>query len=274
MTALIIKNAMVNMSDTLNTAKEIQEYFNKVMNETVPQKIHDIPLVDISLIEKFKQLQPQFTAVVSGYHLINKTPIKESVWEEINCDIVGGVCNIKDEANGNHLSGKDIRFDNVDISNKTAKKVGNMINISSYRLTSVCCDKTPGNAEDIIAEIEKRDGTFQYYSLLVRDEKKDSMISYEWYLIPKDHYLFKIDAITPKVGKIGKKKSEIVGWESKYCDITFSMSSQLWYKIDIREIEQYKLCSTEINNGNPKINYSQIFHSFSNTSNASNTNAI
>lgn len=273
MTALIIKKAMANMPDTLNTAKDIQEYFKNVMNETVmnetvPPKILPIPLVDIALIEKFKQLQPQFTAVVKGYHLINKTPIKESVWEEINCDIVGGVCNIKDEANGNHLSGKDICFDNVDISNKTAKKVGNMINISSYRLTSVCCGKSPGNAEDIIAEIEKRDATFQYYSLLVRDERKHSMISYEWYLIPKDHYLFNIDAITPKVGKIGKKKSEIVGWESKYCDITFSMSSQLWYKIDIREIEQYKLCSTELNNGNPKINYSQIFHSFNNASNA------
>jgi hypothetical protein len=44
----------------------------------------------MALIEKFKQLQPQFTAVVSGYHLINKSPIKESVWEEINCDIVRG----------------------------------------------------------------------------------------------------------------------------------------------------------------------------------------
>lgn len=264
MTALLIKEAMANMPDTLNTAKDIQEYFKIAMKETVPHvPPHEIPQADIALIEKFKKLQPQFTAVVSGYHMINKTPIKESVWEEINCDIVGGVCNIRDESNGNHLSGKDNRFDNVDISNKTAKKSGNNISISSYRLTSVCCDKSPGNAKDILAEIEKRDGTFQYYSLLVRDEKKNS-ISYEWYLIPKDHYLFKIDAITPKVGKVGKKKSEIVGWESKYCDITFSMSSQLWYKIDIREIAQYKLCSTEINNGNPKINYSQIFHSFNN----------
>jgi hypothetical protein len=74
--------------------------------------------------------------------------------------LLGGVCNITDEANGNHLSGKDICFDNIDISNKTAKKIGNVISISSYRLTSVCCDKSPGNAEDILAEIQKRDGTF------------------------------------------------------------------------------------------------------------------
>jgi len=214
---------------------------------------------------KLKKLQPQFSAVINGYHMINKTPIKETVWEEINCDIVGGVCYICDEANGNHMSGKDNRFDNIDISNKSAKKSGNNISISSYRLTSVCSDKVTGNVKDIISEIEKRDKSFQYYSILVRDEMESSMISYEWYLIPKDHYLFKIDTLTPKIGKIGKKKGEIVGWESKYCDITFSMSSQLWYKIDINEIEHFKICSVVINNSKSKINYSQIFHSFSDT---------
>ena len=43
------------------------------------------------------------------------------------------------------------------------------------------------------------------------------------------------------------------------------MSSQLWYEFDIKDIEQYKLCSVEINNNEPKINYSQIFHLFRNT---------
>lgn len=214
---------------------------------------------------KLRKLQSQFSAVINGYHMINKTPIKETVWEEINCDIAGVVCSISDEANGNHISGKDNRFDNIDISNKSAKKCGNTISISSYRLTSVCSDKVPGNVKDIIREIEKRDKSFQYYSILVRDDMENHMISYEWYLIPKDHYLFNIENLTPKIGKIGKKKGEIVGWESTNCDITFSMSSQLWYKFNIKDIENFKICSVVINNNKSKINYSQIFHSFSKT---------
>lgn len=216
--------------------------------------------------KKFKNQQPQFNKVIRGYHMINKTPIKESVWEEINCDIVSDVCNITDEANGNHMSGKDNRFDNINISNKSAKTDGTNISISSYRLTSVCSDKLHGTEQDIIDEIEKRDKSFDYYSILTRNEKQNSVIEYKWYVIPKDYYLFKIDKLTPKLGKIGKKKGEVVGWQSKYCDITFSMSSQLWYKFNIRDIEKYEICCTEIdNNSNYKLNYSTIYDSVSHT---------
>lgn len=83
-----------------------------------------------------------------------------------------------------------------------------------------------------------------------------------WYIIPKDYYVFKTDSLIPKIGKKGKKTNLIVGWESKYSDITFSMSSQLWYKFNIKDIEKYKVCSTEIDNSKSKINYSQIFQSF------------
>jgi len=218
-----------------------------------------------NIISKLKKQQSVFESVISGYHLINKTPIKETVWEEINCDIVQNICSISDEANGNHLSGKDNRFDSFNISNKSTKRNGNNVSISSYRLTTVCSDKIHGNETDIITEIEKRDESFDYYSILIRDEKENSIIDYEWYMIPKDYYLFKIHSLTPKMGKTGKNKGNIVGWESKYCDITFSMSSQLWYKFNMNEIKKYKVCQTTIDNSKPKINYSQIFHSFSNT---------
>jgi hypothetical protein len=214
---------------------------------------------------KFKKLQTQFSDEIIGYHMINKTPIKEAVWEEINTNIVSSVCYITDQANGNHKSGKDNKFDKFNISNKSTKKDGDNISLSSYRLTSVCSDKVNGNMQDIIKEIEKRDNSFDYYSILIRNEKEHSKIEYAWYIIPKDYHIFKIDKLTPKFGKIGKKKGDIVGWMSDYCDITFSMSSQLWYKFNIRDIEKYKLCSVEIANNKPKINYSQIFHSFGNT---------
>lgn len=217
------------------------------------------------LFKKFKKLHSMFHAVISGYHIINKQPIKESVWEEINCEIVRNCCCITDEANGNHISGKDNRFDNINVSNKSGKTNGFNISISSYRLASVCSDKNNGNVKDILNEIEKRDNSFSYYSMLIRNEKENSIIEYIWYIIPKEYYIFKIDKLNPKLGKRGKKKDQIVGWENKYCDITFSMSSQLWYKFNIKDIEKYKVCSTEINNNKSKINYSQIFDSFSDT---------
>jgi hypothetical protein len=215
--------------------------------------------------KKFKNLEDEFNKVISGYHLINKSAIKEAVWEEINCNIVSSVCSITDEAKGNHASGKDNRFDNMNVSNKSTKTDGNMVSISSYRLSSVCSDKNNGNSQDIVNEIEKRDKSFDYYSILIRNEKENSIIEYTWYIIPRDYYIFKVDKLVPKYGKIGKKKGEVNGWESKYCKIEFPMSSQLWYTFNIVDIKKYKVCHTEIDNSKPKINYSQIFNSFGNT---------
>lgn len=210
--------------------------------------------------KKFKKLQNPFEKTLNGYHMINKAPIKEAVWEEINCQIVKNVFSITDQANGNHVSGKDNRFDNIDVSNKSTKTNGNNVSISSYRLTTVCNDKNIGNPQVILKEIEKKDESFEYYSILIRSEKNnDAKITYTWYIIPKDYYIFKIINLTPKLGKNGKKKGEVVGWQSKYCDITFSMSSQLWYKFNIECIEKYKVCSTDVDNSKSKITYSQIF---------------
>lgn len=212
------------------------------------------------VIKKFKRLKENFSKTLQGYHMVNNTPIKESIWEEVNSDIVKSLFSISDEANGNHVSGKDNRFDNINISNKTTKVKGTNIRISSYRLTTVCNNKDIGTPENIIKEIRKRDSSFDYYSLLVRIEKENSHIEYMWYIIPKDYYLFRIDNLNHKIGKKGK----IIGWKSKYSSITFSMSSQLWYNFDMYELKKYMVCSTEVDNSKPKINYSQIYNSFSN----------
>ena len=151
--------------------------------------------------------------------MVNNAPIKESVWEEVNCDIVKGLFSISDEARGNHASGKDNRFDNKNISNKSARVKGTKIRISSYRLTTFCNDKDIGSSVNIIEEIKKRDSSFDYYSLLVRDGKENSFIKYMWYIIPKDYYLFRIDNLNHKIGQKGEKKGEIVGWKSKYSSI-------------------------------------------------------
>ena len=137
-------------------------------------------------------IKENFSNEIRGYHLINSAPIKESVWEEINCNIVNKILSVTDKANGNHVSGKDNKYHKWNISNKSTKIDCKLVKISSYRLTSVCTDKEPGEKEKIIDEIESRDKSFDYYSILLRKEE-DNYIEYNWYIIPKDYYIFKID---------------------------------------------------------------------------------
>lgn len=210
---------------------------------------------------KNQKIHTKFQTEILGYHMVNSEPVKESTWEEINCNILKDFCKVSDEAKGKHSSGKDNRFDNWNISNKTGKIESQNIKISSYRLTTVCNDKEPGKIEEIISEIEKRDKSFHYYSILLRKEG-DHMTSYYWYIIPKDYYPFnpRKQEWKEKVGVKGKKRGGIVGWECDYMEIIFSMSSQLWYKFRLEEIEKYLICKVDVDEGDlEKITYSDIY---------------
>jgi hypothetical protein len=122
-------------------------------------------------LKSIKGLMKRTETEIKGYHLVNETPIKETRWEDINVSIVSPYCEISDVAKGNHKSGKDHSCIGFGISNKSAtvSKKG-IVNVSSYRLTSVCSNKKPGDIRRIRAEIAKRDSSYSYYSLLIRDE--------------------------------------------------------------------------------------------------------
>jgi sulfatase maturation enzyme AslB (radical SAM superfamily) len=83
------------------------------------------------------------------------------------------------------------------ISNKSAKYSNNKknIDISSYRLTTVCNAKNCGSPQEIIQEINSRKN-FDYYSFIIRDEMScgsgggTDQISYDWFLIPSNYILF------------------------------------------------------------------------------------
>lgn len=63
------------------------------------------------------------------------------------------------------------------------------------------------------------------------------------------------DAVINRYHMINKASIKESVWEEINCDITFSMSSQLWYKFNIKDINKFKICSTKIDNSKPKINY-------------------
>ena len=198
---------------------------------------------------------------------MNDAPIKETTWEDINAQVLSASgCIINSQSNGSHKPGADLSCSLGAFSNKSTQyETGNnSFEVSSYRLTTVCSDKTPGKIENIIAQINSKKN-FKFYSIIVRDEK-DNEIQYDWYLIPSDYPQFNPSLYkwTPKIGKQGKNKGSMIGWETdtidgSNMDITFSMSSQLWVYIAItEEIKKCLIASCKVNKGR-KLNYIKLY---------------
>ena len=210
--------------------------------------------------------QEVFSQCVQGYHFMNDTPINETMWEDINAEVLTAAgCEVFHQANGGHKSGADLFTSIGNLSNKSSQyDTPTSFKMSSYRLTTVCSDKDPGSVETIVPEIEKRKN-FTFYSILLRKDHPTEIL-YDWFLIPSDHPSVDPTAYTwtPKIGKQGKKKDTVIGWEtntvngSNMC-IIFSMSSQLWVHIEItEEMKQFKKASYTASKGK-KVNYLQLF---------------
>jgi hypothetical protein len=217
--------------------------------------------------ETYKRISDNFVKCVNGYHLVNNDPIKETMWEDINAQVLteSGI-DVKLQSNGSHKPGADLTCLLGGLSNKSTQYEVDKksFKVSSYRLTTVCSDKMPGNIEDIIAEINSRKN-FNFYSIIVRHDN-GCEIEYDWYLIPSDYPQFNPSFYkwTPKFGKQGKNKGMVVGWETDTIDgssmsISFSMSSQLWLNINItEEIKKFNIVSCKVSNKR-RINYIQLY---------------
>lgn len=218
-----------------------------------------------------QKFSSNFIKCVKGYHLLNASPINETIWETINSEILEkSDCKVLNISNGSHSSGRDIICDIGGLSNKSAKynKTRNEFSISSYRLTTVCSNKECGTVEKIINEINSRKN-YDYYSFIVRHEHEND-IDYDWYLIPSDHPTFNPESYNwvPMFGQRGKKIGEQIGWKTSELNgskmsITFSMSSQLWLSIFVTEELKTFIISTCKVNKKTLFNYSEIYEMFS-----------
>lgn len=216
----------------------------------------DVELIDVN-----------FKKCVKGYHLINSSSINETIWEDINASIFSSLgIVIYSKSNGSHSSGMDINCLLGRISNKSAKYSHNKksINISSYRLTTVCNGKNCGTYTEIIKEINKRKN-FDYYSFILRDESDDEYINYDWLLIPSNYLILDPSSYTwkPTIGKKGKNKDTQVGWNTDEINgskmsIVFSMSSQLWIHIEMTEDIKKFIIANAVVEKKPKFNYIEL----------------
>ena len=238
-----------------------------VGQDTSYLKMSTNPMTD----EIRSNLAANFEKCVKGYHLINDDPIKETPWEDINAIVLDASgCHVNSQSKGSHKSGGDLSCSLGGFSNKSTQygAGNNTFDISSYRLTTVCSDKTPGNIEGIIAEINRRKD-FTYYSIIVRNDS-DTDIHYDWYLIPSDFPALNPASYTwrPKVGLRGKNKDAVTGWDTETLNgssmsITFSMSSQLWIRVNITdELKKFVVASCRVTRGR-KMNYIQLYENSS-----------
>ena len=272
----LIKNSITKLVNNKTVIEPVIEPVIETVADSVIESVIEpvIEKVAESVIEintkLFNILSLSFEKCVKGYHIINDEPIKETPWEDINVQILNASgCNIISQSNGSHKSGADLFCSIGELSNKSTQyESGNKaFRLSSYRLTTVCSDKIPGNIDDIIFEINKRKN-FTYYSIIVREEK-DTEIMYDWYLIPSDCIQLNPSSYKwkPKIGIKGKNKNTITGWETDKIEgssmsITFSMSSQLWIYVNITDkIKKYMICSCKVNKGR-KYNYIQIYDKY------------
>ena len=219
------------------------------------------------IFEKRELLDVNFKKCVTGYHLINETVIKETMWESINSQILesSGI-KVYSKSDGGHKSGMDIDCSLGKFSNKSSiySKNKKECKMSSYRLTEVCSGKKCGTPIEIIEEINKRKN-FDYYSFIVRcDEKNKETISYDWLIIPNDYSVLDPSSYIwePTIGKKGKNKDTQIGWNTNKINgckmsIRFSMSSQLWIDIEMTDMEKFIIASAVVNN-KPKFNYIQL----------------
>ena len=238
-----------------------------------PESVHLSPYPIIQSIgmtcnNNIELININFGKCVNGYHLVNTSAINETIWEDINTIIFKSLgITIYSTSDGSHSPGMDINCSFGRISNKSAKYSNkkNTIDISSYRLTTICSDKKCGTPTEIIEEINKRKN-FDYYSVILRDDTTDTNhISYDWLLIPSDN--IHLDPASyiwePTIGKRGKNKDSQVGWNTNVINgckmsITFSMSSQLWIHIEMtEEIRQFIIASVTVEN-KPKYNYMEL----------------
>ena len=111
--------------------------------ETKPELNNEVKSIT-TICENSELINVNFEKCVKGYHLINSSPINETIWEDINATILSSLrINIYSKSDGSHSSGMDINCSLGRISNKSAKYSNNKksIDISSYRLTTVCSEK-------------------------------------------------------------------------------------------------------------------------------------
>jgi hypothetical protein len=224
--------------------------------------------MNIEKICNIKLLEENFKKCVKGYHLINSSPIIEKIWEDINANLFTSVgIDVHSKSNGSHAPGMDIQCSLGGISNKSGKYSNGKqkIDISSYRLTTVCNSKKYGTPEEIIQEINKRKN-FDYYSFIIRDESyENDLISYDWLLIPSNYLVLDPSSYTwePMIGKRGKNKDEQIGWTTNEINgckmgITFSMSSQLWIHINMTEEFKKFIIATTVVTNKPCFTYIEI----------------
>jgi hypothetical protein len=220
---------------------------------------------------KSHSFEKTFQKTVRGYHLLNKAPIKEIVWENLFARISQIEGAETEHKAGNHLPGSDVKIQDIDTDNmtsfscKSCKIERNYMKVSSYRMTK--CN----TIDDFIDEIDVKRANYNFYSLLARKENKknNEIVSIDYYLYIIPAKLIKASTLQWRI-QTNKHTQKITSWVTERkngvsMSIQKSMSNQLWIELSLDFFAPYLVHSQSVQVDSQKMDYHSLFEAFSST---------
>ena len=208
---------------------------------------YDKYILDIFKTEKnVDNFIASVTAHIIDFTLKNTQEICATIFEELLVNALIDIGIIPDYNAGSHKSGVDLTIFDQGISAKTFKKKGNILKMSSFRLT-----KKGNNIESMFELIDEHSKSYNFYFYFIREVTKDTM-KYNLCIIPKEQ-LSHSDFIWDKKHNMTSKKHSgfktVEAINESLADsleIVFSQSNQLWLKLNPKKIKKFILTSAEV----------------------------
>ena len=201
--------------------------------------------------------------------MINRDIITGTVWEERNVEILraAGVENIIWTPRS-HEPGKDIDSDLASFSNKTIldNTRGRAVRMSSYRLGKVIGVDDLNNSVRIAEAINEKKN-FEYYSLLYKTlHSGETVVRYEWYVLPADLAIFdpSLHTWVPKPKRKGEGVSGAITdvINGSLMEITLGTSTQLWMTFPLTDFLKSFLIAAQDVAIAPAFTYISLFDRF------------
>lgn len=203
----------------------------------------------LNIFKNANDFKLAINAHITDYALKNTQEIIATIFEEMTINALNDISIPNEYDPGSHKSGVDYNIFDQGISSKTFKKKGNILKMSSFRLT-----KKGNKLEPMFELIDEHSKSYNYYFYLVREiDKAKNETNYKLYIIPKDQLKYDDFIWEEKHNKTTNKHNGYKTTESineslaDNFEINFSQSNQLWIKINTEKINKYLFSTTTLN---------------------------
>lgn len=192
---------------------------------------------------------------ILGYQCVMQgpnIPIRGTTWEFLmyQAAVKSGIsCEWK---SGSHAPGSDITIAKTRYSCKTTKIIdGDHLDVSSYRLSTTASSADPRR---FINEIDHARNNFDFYAILTREQKGETVMRYSIYRVP---------TASLKAGSLDWVRDSNGNWKGYGPDFQMkihkSMAYQLWMNVPLKYIDEDHVFDVELGNNIQPIDFADIY---------------